>query len=292
MKPSIKRSTNMERHSRSVMLARALLVPFMNALPSPVVRGIMQLSGDALAVSRRPGSTHALEVMYSRSGSNMYGAKSVMGMLDFFWHHLFSQPKAIRNRLRLVRKIITEDIERRFEEGQRSLSILSVGGGSTRALMECMKGLLDKGIDISGIKVTNVDKSADAIELGRENSRGLGVSECFNWICADARDTGSLVPAGSVDIVEMVGLLDYFDYGKSVNVISMLYRASKDDGLFVAANVHPNPEKVLVRKTGWPEMYYREPEEFRKILKEAGFTRQAFVYIEPLKVHMVATVRK
>jgi hypothetical protein len=102
----------------------------------------------------------------------------------------------------------------------------------------------------------------------------------------------TLLPDNSVDIAKMVGLLDYLSEADALDIITQVYHILKNDGLFILASVSPNPEAPLLAKIGWPSLSYRKPEEVVRILQESGFARAPVIAREPLKVHMIATVRK
>lgn len=281
----------LETHRLPIRALRAGFVPIMNALPTFVIQKMLRLSADAAAVSSQPGSTHALEVMYTRYNRNMFVNGVFKGVLDHFWHGLFSQPKALRNRLKIVERILEEEMLRKIQINKK-VSILTIGGGSSRAGIHCIERLRNQGVDTHGIKVKNVDKSQKAIDLCKDNAEKVGIQNNFEWILADAREVRNLISGGSIDVVEMVGLLDYFSEEKGIEVIKQIYGTMKDGALFIVANVHPNREQRFVHKTGWPDMYYREPKDLGRMLKSAGFTSEPTIIFEPLKVHIVAVVRK
>ena len=54
--------------------------------------------------------------MYTRYDRRLFSRGILQGLADLFWHHCISQPKAIRNRLKLV--------EINLEEGEKELGIL------------------------------------------------------------------------------------------------------------------------------------------------------------------------
>lgn len=282
----------LETHRFPIRALRAGFVPVMNTLPTFVIQKVLRLSADAAAVSAQPGSTHALEVMYTRYHRNMFVNGVFKGVLDHFWHGLLSQPKALRNRLKIVERLLEEEMLRNMQGNATDISILTVGGGSSRAGIHCIERLRNQGVDTLGIKVKNVDKSQKAIDLCKANAEKVGIQNNFEWILADAREVKNLISGSSIDVVEMVGLLDYFSEEKGIEVLKQIYGTMKDGALLIVANVHPNREQRFVHKTGWPDMYYREPKELGRMLKCAGFTMEPTIIYEPLKVHIVAVVRK
>lgn len=285
-------SKNLENHSVITKIIRIASVPLMNNLPSALVQKAMKrTSKDAGAVVDHGGSTHALEGMYMRHHRKIFSRGILQGIADLFWHHCISQPKALRNRLKIVEKTLEEEILRVINhKSQETISILNVGGGSSRAIIHSIDKLLKRGVK-HNIEVVNIDKSEKAIGLGKEISQKFNLHHVFKWINDDARNIKNHIADSTIDVAEMVGLLDYFSHEKGVEVVSQIYNTLEDNGLLIIANVHPNSEVEFIRKTGWPKMFYRKPAELNKIIKESGF-KDAIIIFEPLKCHIIAVARK
>lgn len=283
---------NMEKHSMIAKIIRLFSVPMLNNLPKKLLQGMMKsTSHDAAAVVKHGGSTHALEGMYTRHHRKLFSRGIIQGIADLFWHHCVSQPKALRNRLKIVEKHLEEEILRiTNHEEEKMISILNVGGGSSRAIIHSIDKLLKRGIR-HNVEVINIDKSAKAIELGKEIAKKYNLQKIFEWINDDARNIKNHIPSKTIDIAEMVGLLDYFSEEKGVEVISQIYDTLEENGMLIIANVHPNPEIPFVYRTGWPKMYYRKPNELNKLLKDSGFKNSTIIF-EPLKCHIIAISRK
>ena len=281
----------LERHTPIEKLVRLFSVPVLNAMPSNILRTAMRISShDAASVVKHGGSTLALEGMYTRRHRSIFSRGIFQGIADLFWHHFVSQPRALRNRLRIVESLVEGEIENRHKNGEPIL-ILNLGGGSSRALLHVVKKLnLRK--DGSEIKITNIDKDARAIELSKKLAEENGLRKVFNWIEGDVRNVVPTLEDSSADIIEMVGLLDYFSRTDGIELMKEIRRVLKPGGLYVVANVHPNPEVPFVHKTGWPKMYYRNTEEIDLMLKRSGFTDPMSILLEPLGIHIIAEARK
>lgn len=282
----------MERHSTTAKLIRIFSVPILNHLPKKLLQGMMKsTSHDAAAVVKHGGSTHALEGMYTRHHRKLFSRGILQGVADLFWHHCVSQPKALRNRLKIVEKHLEEEILRiTNHKEEKMVSILNVGGGSSRAIIHSIDKLLKRGIR-HNVEVINIDKSAKAIELGKEIATKYNLQKIFKWINDDARNIKNHISNEKIDIAEMVGLLDYFSEERGIEVISQIYDTLEENGLIIIANVHPNSEVSFVYRTGWPKMYYRKPHELGKILEKSGFKNPVIIF-EPLKCHIIAVARK
>lgn len=291
MRVDFAKNNGLEKHGFITIILRSIVVPLLNSLPSSFIRRVMHRSSrDASTVIQTAGSTRALEVMYTRHNRRLFERGILEGIADVFWHHVVSQPKALRNRLRIIEDTLAEELSNLLRREQTQVMVLSVGGGSARALIHTISRF---PVELrSRIKVINIDKSSDAINLSRDIAARSNLGDMFEWIVGDARDIKTFIQGYSADIVEMVGLLDYFSFERGVEIISQVYRCLKRGGLFIVANVIPNEEIKFVEKTGWPRMYYRQPGEVVDILRVSGFTQPPNLVLEPLKVHIVATVRK
>ena len=286
------KNKTLEKHGLLVKIIRILSVPLLNSLPAELIQKLMKkTSSDAKTVVQHGGSTHALEVMYTRYQRGLFSRGIFQGFADLFWHHCVSQPKALRNRLKIVEKIIQEEISRKAQiNTDKKILLLSVGSGSSRAMMHTLNNIPDKKLR-NRTRVINIDKSQKAIDLGKQIVEYFNLQNNFKWLNDDARNIKEYIGRATIDIAEMVGLLDYFSDEKGTEVIKQIYEALKDNGLIVIANVYPNREQPFVHKTGWPKMYYRRPEELNNLLEKAGF-REITIIFEPLKCHIIATARK
>ena len=231
MKTVIADDKNLERHSFFVRLIRIFSVPILNNLPNYLLRGFMKNSSrDAKIVLNNVGSARALEIMYGRYKKGLFFGGFSRGIADLFWHHCVSQPKGVRNRLKIVENNFDQEIRDILErKTEKKISILTIGGGSARGIVEVLNKNSDilKGWEVS---VVNVDKSLKAIELGKELAREFGLYDKFTWVNDLAQNVASLVVKNSIDIVEMVGLLDYFSDEKSKEVFARIYDILMEGG--------------------------------------------------------------
>ena len=284
---------HLEEHNFLVKGIRIFTVPILNNIPGWLIKKAMKKSSkDASTVVAKGGTTHALEAMYGRSQRTLFSRGISQGVADILWHHLISQPKAIRNRLKIVCRVFEEKIVYLFDKkNSRELSILSIAGGSSRSIMYALQNL--KTISKNDkIKVITVDKDAAALDVGKKVAKELEFENNFEWIHGTASEISTLFPNRKFDLVEIVGLLDYFDFERAVRLLTMSRELMNKDGFIIIANVIPNREQPFVHKTGWPEMYYREPNEVARLLEASGFIGKNNVIVEPLKIHCVAVGQK
>lgn len=279
---------NLETHSMLIKMLRIFAIPILNVVPSETLKGfIRKYSPFGKNVIERPGTTHSLEEMYTKKSISKNGLLTRIS--DYYWDTVISQPKAIRNRLRVVRQNLIDEIGKLIKEN-KNINILDIGGGSSRAIIETASNF--DGFD-NIVKVTNIDTDVKAIELGKEIAKDYNLDGVFTWINGNAKNLRSLVPNNSFEIVEMVGLLDYFNNERSIKLISDIYSKLRKNGLFIVGNVFPNSEVPFVSHVGWPKMYYKDINGMLEILTAAGFEKDSISLIfEPLKVHVVGLARK
>jgi len=285
----IDKSQNLEKHNIWVKLIRIFLVPMLNSIPAPSLQKfIIKFSPFGRSVIQKAGTAHSLEEMYVKKSFSPKKWHPYF-LADFFWNTIISQPKAIRNRLKIVQVNLNEELSRLITD-KKHVDMLNLGGGSSRAIIQTAANY--DGFDIV-IRITNIDRDLKAIELGRNLAHEYGLADAFTWINNDVRNIKDLVPDNTFDVVEMVGLLDYFDNSESIKLIGDIFNKIKKDGLFIVGNVIPNSEVQFVENVGWPKMYYKTTDEMYDILEKAGFNKKSVkIILDPLKVHMVAMARK
>ncbi len=286
-------SNEMETHGLVTKFIRIFSVPIMNHVSPEFLKKMMRsTSHDSKTVVQNTGTAAALDAMYTRHQRGLFSRGIMQGLADLFWHHCFSQPKALRNRLALVEMNMDEEILRLTRiDDTRLIKIISVGGGSMRALIQSINRISQERH--LNIKVLNIDKDERAIDAGKKLAGEFDSTDLFDWIRGDARNLKTLISGGDFfDIAEMVGLLDYFSEESGAELIRSVYNILKPGGVFIVANVHPNEEMPFVTNLGWPFMYYREPKDLKKLLVEAGFSSEPDIIFEPLKVHIIAKVSK
>lgn len=280
-----------ETHGFAVKALRKVTVPLFNGLPERIVRQFLSLSPDGATIMGRTGSATALEVMYRWHEKDPFTPGVFSGCANLFWNHIISQPMAMRNRLRIVQKTLKAELAKCLCKSADPIQALSLGGGSSRALIQSLSELRPLAIH-GAVKVINVDKDQDAIALGRQLAAEHGVEDIFRWVTGNSKDLGSLVDDNSVAIVEMVGLFDYFSDRIGEMILRRIYRKLRPSGVLVLGNVHPHEEMAFVSKMGWPAMYYRRPADLARLTVAAGFRNLPEIVLEPLGIHMIACARK
>ena len=194
----------LETHSLPVKIIRIMTVPTLNFLPKGVIQLFMKKSSkDAGTVVAKGGTTHALEAMYGRSQRKLFSRGISQGIADILWHHLISQAKSLRNRLKIVQGILEEKIILLFKiYNRQEVSILSIAGGSSRSIMYTIKNLKAQGMS-DHIHVVTIDKDETALDVGKRVASELNLENNFEWIHGTASQVATFFPYRKFDIVRL-----------------------------------------------------------------------------------------
>jgi cyclopropane fatty-acyl-phospholipid synthase-like methyltransferase len=177
----------------------------------------------------------------------------------------------------------------------KDISILSIASGSARAVIESINGLTP----VAGQKISAVflDKNPHALEYSKQSAQEYSLINrkdfSLSWINGTAETFLNSVIQNQFNVIEMVGLLDYFNDAKATSVFSKVRGILESGGLFITANICDNPERVFMTRTIQWNMIYRSAEDLGNLLKNAGFADDEIrLYYEPLHVHVVAAMTK
>jgi len=279
----------LENHGLLRKLFNLFFVPLLNNLPKNFKHNIKKTDKAASEVIDNVTTHSALEVLYNKGKT--FSKKTLLeSIFRYVWFNL-GNSKAVRNRLKLVKREI-RDYLRSLVPHKKEVNIISIASGSSRAIIEAIHQ--DEYLKDVKISVTFLDKSAQAIEYSKKLSVNLTHPHIdLEWI----QDTvGGFFKKQSVkkfDVVEIVGLLDYFDDAKVLDTFTNIHTILNDSGILITANIsHNEEEPFLTRIIDWP-MVYREPEELALLAQKAGFKYNKMkVFYEPLKVHGLVVAQK
>jgi len=230
---------------------------------SPPCRGIKEGSG----------SWRALDIIYNYQ----FGIDtSFAGKIGDYWLRI-QNAQAVRNRLKLVKRELVSAI-RDIAQREKEVRLLSLASGSAQGVIEAL--IKTRDIDV---KVTLVDLDATAIEYSQKLAARYGVSRRIKFVVGSTSRFEKICGGVRPHIIEMVGFLDYRPRNKAINLVKRIYGFLPPGGLFVTANIIPNPERhFLLWMLNW-SMIYRKPEDLRDIMVEAGFPpEECRIVCEPL----------
>ena len=279
-----------ERHEFLRSIANRLLIFILNFLPKSSRFYIKKSHRSAEEVIEHATTHHALEILYQ--GGKTYKSQNVTQRIaHLLWFGIINNSIAVRNRLKLVKKELRITLQFLLNSRKTEIRVLSIASGSARAIVEVLSSV---PFPPKMISVKFLDKDSKAIEYSRQLVNGLESHCDFSWV----NDTASKFPAyytagEKPDIIEMVGLMDYFDDAQVIKIFGLIYRNLSDGGFFITANILPNHESRFVTNVvGW-KMVYRSPQKLINLAITAGFDASKLkVTCEPLRIHMVLIAQK
>jgi len=233
---------------------------------------------------------YALDMMYTTY--HFSSEKGVFkGVAEYLWFKL-GNPRAVRNRLKLVKRFLKEIISS-ISHKEEAL-IFSLGCGSARAVIESLHEIKKFGTDLKFLDVKLLDKDPQALDLSKTIISNHDLKECrFSFILDKIRNFPLYLESHQPDIIEMVGVLDYLPDDKAIEIFQKIYQELIPGGFFITANIRDNREADFVTKTINWRMIYREPADLMKILLVAGFDKDKIrIVYEPLKTHGIAICQK
>jgi SAM-dependent methyltransferase len=227
----------------------------------------------------------ALDIAYNHEFKQ---GDSITTMVTDFWLKI-KNAKSVRNRLKLIKKKLREQIENILDSESR-IRLLSIASGSAQGVIEVMAEFKQKGISIKAILL---DLDPTAIEYSSEMARKAGIIDQLTFINKSVavleREVGDFRP----NIIEMVVFLDYRPKEKATRLIEEIYRLLTSNGVALISNIAPNFEYCFISQVlNWP-MIYRFPEELAELIIKGGFNPEnCKIIYEPLRIHGIAICRK
>ncbi len=278
-----------ERHSWVTKIVRIPIVWALGALPTQISRALFLAfsgpNGDARIACRWSATYKPLERMYTFYERK---AKGETNISDNFWQLFLDNARAIRNRLKLFERQLLKTIQEMGHKKSK-VNLLSLGSGSARGVFEIINSLNGQ----YPIRVKLIDMSRRALNF----SKKLALSYGINDIEAH-RDLAQNLEKYcnkdfQPDIVEMVGLLDYFPQKEALKLMREIYKVLSPGGWFLVSNIIPNLETPFVTKDiNWP-LIHRKPIVVQELLLESGFRKENVeLFVEPLRVYVLTVAKK
>ena len=279
----------LETNSFLKRLFNLFFIPIINNLPKGFKHKIKKTDRSAKEVIENVTTHNALEVLYS--SGKLFSTRNLMNSIfQKIWFNM-DNSKAVRNRLKFVISELKKHLQE-IAKFDREINIISIASGSSRAIIEAVENAhYLKGTRLS---LTFLDKSKDAIEYSKKLATRINhLPIQFEWINDTAGSFLRNPPDKKFDVVEIVGLMDYFNDEKLVETFKGILSVLKDGGIVITANINHNKEEKFVSDILEWVMIYRTAEELAQLLIRAGFDEKKMrVYYEPLKLHTIIVAKK
>lgn len=277
-----------EINSPHKKLFNFLFTPILNNIPSSWIHSINRSSRAAHHVVENKTSHEALETLYS-CGHSHPPENIVHKFFGHIWFNV-SNSKAVRNRLKLVRRELINSMREVYKK-KGKVDLLSIASGSARSVIEALADII---LPPDQVRVSFLDKNPNALEYSKRLALEKGVRYDLRWF----NDTASGFPVyyeihERPNIIEMVGLLDYFSPEKTLDILKTIYENLEPGGVLITANISDNVERKFISNiVGW-HMVYKSAMELIDIAANAGFERSKMrALYEPLHIHCVLIAMK
>jgi hypothetical protein len=277
-----------ETNSAFRKLGNAVIIPTLNILPSSA-RKLLRMTHKSAEQIIEHATTHkAMEVLYDLT------PRPPSGRIEDFFLSLWlgrNNSRAIRNRLRLVKKELKKIINKLVSEN-KEVKILNIASGSARAVLESVDEMpLDNDVKLSAVFI---DRNQEAISFSQQLAGNHKYQSSFRWVNDTAENF--LEKEGHktrFNTVELVGLLEYLDDENAIEMFSVIHKTLEAGGTLITSNITHNAEKRFISNVvGW-KMIYRSTDEFTSLLISAGFDFDKMkIYYEPQRIHCVIVAQK
>lgn len=179
----------------------------------------------------------------------------------------------IRSRAKVMSQLASDHISK---EGATNWTSLACG-----AAVPVLNAVEDNRDKIHDINLKLVDFDSSALDFAGDLAvdRGLVEGEEFEVmnrnLLRELIATDNLVKElgeESMDLVDALGIFEYFNENLSTKFLSNAYKLVKPGGAVVVANMldtHPEIQ-FNQRVIGWPTIYPRSVDDVKEIIKEAG----------------------
>lgn len=263
-----------------VWVKRLLINPIMNyVLPkSLIMYGIEKSRSQLLKESvLRPGGWRSMEISYDNNPHADW--------VDRIALKFSTLPMSLRNRRKLVSKVICDLIHKYADEGH--VNILGVGAGTGTNVMYGMK--------MSGKKNVSahlIDLDSDAFEYGQNLCKKYGLHEdAVSFIEGDAVDIKSTVKIAP-QIVKLVGIIEYLTDDQVLALLKVSSDALPKGGSILSHSITPNHGvDRFTRRIFNLQLRYRSDKRVMELLQQSGFGNFR-VWHEPLGVYSIIVGEK
>jgi hypothetical protein len=252
-------------------------------LPTPRINSIWfdGFGSSPRIVKEGNASWRALDEIYNyQFGKD----RSIFGLLSDCWEKMINC-KALRNRLKLIKREVKRAIMRFSDSGE--VRLVSLAAGSAQGIIEIMAELKKEGIKVRALLV-DIDPSA--LAYAKELATRYGVNEQIETILDSVLRARKRVESFKPQVVEMLGYLDYCSKNIAIKLIKGFGEAMSE-GIFLTCNIQNNFERRFLKYVVNWDMIYRAPADLIEIIEQTGFVNYQIVY-EPMKIHGLIVAQK
>ena len=229
----------------------------------------------------------ALDIFYNWGDYYSRLAKERGDVVAELWIGGMENRQAVSNRQKIVINELIRLINE-FSKREEEVRIFSLAGGDGQTII--------KAIEKSGkrnIKVLLLDPDREALRAAQKNAENAGLADLFTIKRGLASTAKRMAKDFQPHIFDVVGLLDYLDDNKVVEVVEIAKESLCSGGTLITCNIINNKERTFLENVLLWFMIYREPEEFGQLLLSGGFQEEKIkIILEPFRIHAIAVCQK
>lgn len=186
--------------------------------------------------------------------------------------------QSVRNRLRIVQRLLDEAIAERYQATDKEVRIISLACGSAVAVLQAVARAKAQGIPARAILV---DHKESSLHYARQRAEELCISDRVETRVGNVLTFFGESTGLEFDICEMVGLLDYLSPEQAVTLMQEIRQFLPSGGVFLTANVSRNwAHMAFVRLVMRWWMIHRTQAEVAELLVAAGFSAENLQFHE------------
>ncbi len=231
------------------------------------------LSDYAREILRRKYDAIATDMAYENRPS---GAAGPLGKFVDRQVLKFPTHEGLRQRLRLVKGCLRDEMTARARQGSGPVRVLSAPCGLMRDVLTCVTELREeaplvaRSMEVYGL---DLDASGEGLPEARRRADGLGVSARLyqDDLFKPRALQGALDKGLRFHIVNCIGLTPWLDLSEVRQLVAFFHdRVLEPDGVLIIDNFTPHKYASLAKDL---EIYsrYHDPRAFVGVLQECGF---------------------
>ena len=281
------KKTDLDFETNSILkkIVNLFLIPILNSIPSSMQNSLRRTHKSADHIIEHATTHKAIEVLYTEEARHK--ARTLKHKLfHVIWFNT-NNSKGLRNRLKLVKDRLEKEIVEKLKN-QEEVNILNIASGSARGIIEVLEKFSKE--DQKRISVVFLDKNPEALSYSKKLIKDKSIVSNLKWKESTIGTYFDSHSTGDFDIIEIVGLLDYFDATKVKKTFQSIYNNLKMGGVVLDGNISKNSEmKFVTNAVGW-KMIYRSANDFIAPLTDVGFEQNKLsTYYEPLRIHFIVS---
>jgi len=174
-----------------------------------------------------------------------------------------------------TRKRVASGLIKRTISGKDDVRCLSLACGAADLMLETLASSGKKS------KLMLIDIDDDALSMARSIALDNSLVEGQDYFIDNNNLIHSMIRSdslvkqigeGSQDVVEAIGINEYFSLPLAIKFLSNAYRFVKPGGSLITANMLSDRNQMQINKSaiGWPKIYPRSIEQIIEMIQAAG----------------------